>query len=1134
MGIGKLERTRRAPHGRAAVRPALLAAPRLLLAALVVLACCLPAGWAPRAAAGEESAPAAAAADEGASGAEGDEPGTAPGSPDGGVPQEDAGGLDEDALSSGADGAAPEPPSDNAAAPEPAVGSEQHGEEDRVAGAALYVSSAGSDADGDGTREKPLATLAQAVQRADAGSQAQIVVMDDLQAAATAVVGGKDVVVRGEPDASGAAPTVVAGAADVFSVATGSLKLEGIVIDGASVPADHRVATVTGEGGSLTLGLGATVRNWSAVGTAGAVRVRANGGSFTMLDGSAIRDCRLKASAAGAGGAAASVSAARSSGASTVPSASYRASFAMEEGASIVGCTTTMTANATFSGGGAVRATDADVSVGKGASISGCSLEYRAASGALIDAVGTVQGGGALFANNCKVDLAGSVDDCHMVSAENTGTGDFFSGGGALFVYDYGCTTAVGVDCRTSVSGTVTGCTALAGGGAFYWSQADGYDQGDNLWVGPSGPLTSADQVVARVLDAFTVSGTFSECSTYDVNNRRTASLTSYADYERYGIGGGAVCGAYTGLVVLDGGALLQSCSTGSEGGGVSSWGTSVFCLDRTADGRGVPAVLGCSSGGIAGGVSAGASAHIENVTVKDCKAGTLGGGLYIYSGSTTLYDCDVSGCTAGTYGGGIMQHVVHDLFMYGGSVTGNHAGTGGGGIALVGHWGGTPSAPRGLSFNYPASLNGGYTNPVYYKTAILQDKIVAPSVVAGNTQASSKASDIWTPPSSPVTRIAASGGFLPGSKVGVTVSDGSSAYNKARTQFGSASQPNLDLSPFASDVDATLVASYSGSTLRWVEGFTVSYDANVPAGATLEGKPPFDGVAGIPSAYARSGGTATVQGAGTLAARGYRFVGWSPVASSEEAPYTPGDLLAYSAALDADGDGRIVLYAVWEKAPVRADVSFVKVGADQEAGTRMPLAGARFNVYRYVGDVELGPDTVNGGSIDLASPGSAQWAAVMGPSGEEGQPGGLDEPYAFVSSDGSEPGAPAGTVTLAGLSPDAWYMLVEASAPAGYQLPTGQWAFRVVESPEGSGSYAIDASTLLARQGSDGSLPPAFASSIQTAEGAREGLFLPNVPVFELPRTGTAPWRLLLAAAGALMAAVGIALGSRARRSRA
>ena len=97
MGIGKLERTRRAPQGRAAVRPALLAAPRLLLAALVVLACCLPAGWAPRAAAGEESAPAAAAADEGASGAEGDEPGTAPGSPDGGVPQEDAGGLDEDA-----------------------------------------------------------------------------------------------------------------------------------------------------------------------------------------------------------------------------------------------------------------------------------------------------------------------------------------------------------------------------------------------------------------------------------------------------------------------------------------------------------------------------------------------------------------------------------------------------------------------------------------------------------------------------------------------------------------------------------------------------------------------------------------------------------------------------------------------------------------------------------------------------------------------------------------------------------------------------------------------------------------------------------------------------------------------------
>lgn len=1023
--------------------------------------------------------------------------------------QGEEGGPDAGALSGPVAGGASEPAGDTSTVP--------------AADDGLFVSAAGSDATGDGSRGRPFATLSHAVERSSASQT--IVILDDIVATTTAQVGAKDIVVRGDAAAS-AVPTVTGSTATtLFAVGTGSLMFEDVVFDGASAAVDHRVADVSGAGGSLVLGSGASVRNWHATGTAGAVRVRANGGSFTMKSDSTMADCLLIASSSYAGGAAANVTAARSSGTGTSPSASYRAAFAMEGGALLENCDVQMTANAAMAGGGAVHAADAVVDVQEGAVIRGCDLVYRTAAGALLDPTGVIQGGGAVFANNCKVDMAGTVEDCHMEGSENTGTGNFYAGGGALFLYDYGCAPGIGVDCRTVVSGTVSDCSAIAGGGVFYWSQADGYDQGDNLWTGSGGPLTSAAQVVDKVYDTLSISGSVRGCSTDDPNTARRIDLSNYGDFERYGIGGGAVCGAYTGLIVLDDGALISGCSTGSEGGGVSNYGVSVFCLsDGAGPGTG-PVVEGCSAGGIAGGISAGAATSIEDVEVRDCTAGLQGGGLFVYSGSTTLYDCLVTGCSAGQYGGGIMQHVVHDLFMYGGTVTGNHAGTGGGGLALDGHSGGSATAPRGVSFNYPATLNGGYTNPVYYKSAILADKIVAATVIAQNTQgAAATPSDLWTPSSAAATRISLSGAFLPGSKLGVTVADGSSSYNKAGTPFGNASQPNLDLGAFASNRDTTLAAVYRGSNLYWADGFTVSYDANVPVGAVGEGEAPFDGIAGIPNAYARSGGEAIVLDAGTLAVPGYRFLGWSEDADAPAASYAPGEPLAYAADADPDGDGRIVLRAVWEKVVVHASVSFVKTGTDQQAGTGTPLSGAVFGVYRYVGDVGLDAVSVNGGSIDLASPASTQWAPVTGTAGEEGAAGSGEEPLGFASSDGTD-GVAVGMVTLEGLAPGEWYMLVETSAPAGYQLPAGQWAFKAVESPSGAGSYAIDVHQLLARQGADGSLPPAFATSIQTGEGAVAGLFLPNVPVFVLPMTGVpVPWQPLLLGAGALLAAAGLA----------
>lgn len=1410
-----------------------------------------------------------------------------------------------------------------------------------AASGVLYVSTSGSDVTGTGSLEKPLASLTLAVQRA--ADSAEIVVVGNLVSLETTTVGDKNIVVRGQAGSS--IPTLTSPLAiDLFSVSSGSLTIKNLTVDGASLTFDRRAVDVLDKNGSLVLDGGATIKNWYTTGSRGAVRLHAQGASFTMKSGSLITNCVLVGASSYVGGAAVSISAGRDPG--SPPSASYRSAFVMESGSSIVGCTTKATTNVSYSGGGAVRAIDANVLIAQGASIRDSKLEYRSTSGVLLDPTSTRQGGGALFAYNCKVTMAGTIDKCAVVAAANTGKGNFYAGGGGMFVYATGCTPAAGVDCRTNVSGTLSNCSAIAGGGAYYWSDSNSYGEGANLWVGPSGPRRSADEVVANVYDAFLVSGTFTGCFTTDAGNSRTATLSNSGDYDQYGIGGGAVSGACNGLIVLDEGTFMSNCNSGSEGGAVSSYGTSVFCLDRS--GGGGPVIEFCSAGGIGGGISIGAASHLENVTVKNCVAGLMGGGLYVYSGSTTLYDCMITGCSAGSYGGGIMQHVGHDLFVYGGTVTGNSAITGGGGIALAGHNGGSLSSPRGISFNYPANLNGGYTNPVYYPSTVLASKILAPCVVVGNVQGSSgKTSNLWTPNTSPTTRISESGNFLLGSKVGVTVADGSTSFNKVGTSFGNASQLNLNLGSFSCDADPVLSATYNGGNMVWAQGYTVRYEANTPVGVTASGSVPFDGVLGIPNSYLRTGGTTLVLGANTLTVDGYLFRGWSTSATATTALYQPNVTLSYNSTIDSDGDGRIVLYAVWEKidyvcqiirdsnndgtpdtfykvystvsgafrdaqkgdriemlknallvdfanevdgypadgvvflassatgvtltaaplaqpvadaspwlgssvegtpkavltrsvkgsavaslvveggltlgnvvldgactpaqassglgvrgsralvtasgegaivllsrgasiryawnptgvggglfvtngavggvssgssivgctaqdgggvavasdsastatrltisdgsittcaatrfgggvyvgthssasfsglstvasnkadcsgggfyidtlgslvvtdgtvsgnastamdqssAPGRAfvggighgayaggpplitvsgdavvsgnfgrpagstssvdpgpsnvltertedsyslgvadsglgsaalvgvtavssslltpgsqfavmtkgsastaihleaffndsadlhgdagegsavcwraprvSVSFVKTGFDQTTGVSVMLGGAKFNVYRYVGIADLNSATINAGNIDLATTSSLQWAPLTGSNGEEGAAGNPSNvPHDFISSEGISGGSVRGGVQLAGLTPGSWYMLVETGSPVGYQKPTGQWAFKVVELPASSGKYIIDAKTMLARKGADGLLPPAFATSIHTAQGSQSGLFLPNVPIFPLPYAGGAPWLIVVLGAGSLFVLIAITL---------
>ena len=1323
----------------------------------------------------------------------------------------------------------------------------------------VYVSSSGTDDTAGGTAENPYLTIAYAISQASDSQTTAVCVLDALTVETTADIGAKSIIIYGSLETAEGQPApapVVTGATSVnlFTVTTGTLVIEDITIDGASTMAAHQVATLTG-GGSIALGDGATVQNWYSNAAYGAFYVNANGASFVMRAGSTIQNCSLIASGSYAGGAAINVAGGRNSDYATAPSLSYRASFTMEAGASIVGCATQLTANANMSGGGSVHAADTDIVVAAGASIEGSSLTYRGTNGTLINPSGMRQGGGGIFAQNCKITMAGTMANCTMVGQEDVSTSNFYAGGGAIYIFDYGCTTAIGVDCRTTVSGTITGCSAISGGGVFYTSTLNGYGEGDALWVGASGPLQSASEVVAQVNDTFILASgaIIADCSTDDMNSTRSASsLGSYVDYEKFGIGGGAICGAYTGLIVLEDGSTIRNCSTGTEGGGVSNWGTSVFCLSDSADLSTGPIIENCTSGGIAGGLSTGSSSSIEQVIIRGCTAGSQGGGMYVYSGSTTLYNCLIENCSAGTYGGGIMQNVVHDLYMYGGTILNNQAGTGGGGIALNGHSGGSLVAPRGLVFNYPAALNGGYTNPAYYMTTILQGKLGAPVIVGSNTQgAAPVASNVWTPLASATTRLSLSGPFSDGSKVGISTNDRAATSNRVGSQFASASQPGLELGAFANDVTPTLIPAYSGSNLVWQQGYVVDYNANWPAGETVSGEPPFDGVQGIQNAYPLAS-SATVLGQGSMVGGDHRFTGWSTDENAEYADYEGGDPIAYSAALDPDGDYRLALFAVWEvpeyvcqiirdgslyrqyltlyeafaavqsndriemlrNAPLidfsqseghrpaddvysvgfsaatgvvlttapaqtptvadssvwlgpqadepvatlartahgtgtasyvllmggaalttldiefdgrstpdqtdagtgvranralielsgaqlamgsgtrivnaynadatsglgggmyvgsgsvatvqggavikdnattgsgggvfvdtgaslvlqdsfvtenrsfgtasgelngswvggvgnqagsvtvsgnavvtgnlgaresgsaqvsqvpsdletnasfitvadaglgsgasigitsanetflqsgqqfaqaeggnasvvqglemffnngnaslngsagqgaavvwlyeRTDVAFTKVGADQSTGLYRTLSGASFNVYRYVGAVDIDASSIADGRIDLASVSSTQWAPVLDDQGTEGTAGNAGNvPYEFVSSDGTG-GISRGQVDLTSLQPGAWYMLVEAEAPAGYQKAVGQWAFRVHE--VSAGNFTIDLASVLARPGQGGELPPRFASSVETADGALTGVLVINTPVFDLPFTG-------------------------------
>ena len=239
----------------------------------------------------------------------------------------------------------------------------------------------------------------------------------------------------------------------------------------------------------------------------------------------------------------------------------------------------------------------------------------------------------------------------------------------------------------------------------------------------------------------------------------------------------------------------------------------------------------------------------------------------------------------------------------------------------------------------------------------------------------------------------------------------------------------------------------------------------------------------------------------------GYDFDGW--YFKKEDSAWGESYADKVGMVVSEVGGSNWCVYARWKQ----KGVEFSKVGFDSASGTYRLLSGASFNVYKWQGEAgEITASSINdaAGTVPLAGKAgnySARWIPLTsdkdGKTVDGVQP--TDVPKTFSSADD-------GTVQLDGLDPSAWYMLVETGAPDGYQVPGGQWAFKVSFPSDQAEDYDFDVNQILGKRDASGFSPPDFRSSVDVASGKIEGACCVNVPSasYALPHTGAsgaAPW---------------------------
>lgn len=188
------------------------------------------------------------------------------------------------------------------------------------------------------------------------------------------------------------------------------------------------------------------------------------------------------------------------------------------------------------------------------------------------------------------------------------------------------------------------------------------------------------------------------------------------------------------------------------------------------------------------------------------------------------------------------------------------------------------------------------------------------------------------------------------------------------------------------------------------------------------------------------------------------------------------------------------------------------------EGDSSTALSGATFALYHYVGDDDddstSAVDTLIGvdenGDLDFDENGDLVFDAT---SWEQ-----VGDAVESATDDTATEEDETGQVSFSGLVRGDTYRLVELSAPDGYITPTGQWNV-VVESyssETGEATYSITAIK-------GDTTPPAFG--VYDDDDERDGYYLGNKTLTDLPSSGGPAWWLWLLLAGALLIAAGCAV---------
>jgi uncharacterized repeat protein (TIGR01451 family) len=319
-------------------------------------------------------------------------------------------------------------------------------------------------------------------------------------------------------------------------------------------------------------------------------------------------------------------------------------------------------------------------------------------------------------------------------------------------------------------------------------------------------------------------------------------------------------------------------------------------------------------------------------------------------------------------------------------------------------------------------------------------------------------------------------------SAVYVTVNATADSASQAFSNAASAGKPSHTLAKARVDADGSAAARPAGETLA--AGQTVWYRVTLAntSGTAL----PSVTVTDAPVSHLRIDAVGAVsQGSASLSGGRVVWKTGEVAAGASASMWLSGTVLALQS---SEGGSCEVTNAAWdgECSVVVTDVEtgmpfgFTKVDEDGD-----PLAGAGFQLYACGNSAHTG---TSDHSERVTNDADCCWKA------------GASVQTAASGSDGK--------VSFSGLGAGQ-YMLVETAAPAGYELPHGQWMLDV----------DLEAKTVTpAARGVDGDLPPAFKKDATT--GAYS---VANYRKWAMPLAGGAG-PIALTAAGAALAAAACA----------